>query len=59
MVDVAVSRLRAALADWIERARRGEGVVVTDRGTPVVRLVAVDSAPPAGAVSELVGEQCR
>jgi prevent-host-death family protein len=40
-----VSMLRAELADWIERARAGEEVVVTDRGTPVVRLVAVDTAP--------------
>jgi prevent-host-death family protein len=44
-VDVAVSTLRAELADWIERVRGGEEVVVTDRGTPVARLVAVDSAP--------------
>jgi prevent-host-death family protein len=44
-MDVAVSTLRAELADWIERARGGEEVVVTDRGTPVARLVAVDAAP--------------
>jgi prevent-host-death family protein len=44
-MDVAVSTLRAGLADWIERVRAGEEVVVTDRGIPVVRLVAVDSAP--------------
>jgi prevent-host-death family protein len=44
-MDVAVSTLRAELADWIERARRGEEVVVTDRGTPVARLIAVDTAP--------------
>lgn len=30
---------------WIERARSGEDVVITDRGTPVARLVAVDSTP--------------
>lgn len=44
-MDVAVSRLRAELAEWIERVRDGEEVVVTDRGTPVARLVAVDAAP--------------
>lgn len=44
-MDVAVSTLRAELADWVERARRGEEVVVTDRGIPVARLVGVDSAP--------------
>lgn len=44
-MDVPVSVLRAELADWIERVRAGEEVVVTDRGTPVARLVAVDAAP--------------
>lgn len=44
-MDVAVSTLRAELADWIERVRDGEEVVVTDRGTPVARLIAVDTAP--------------
>ena len=45
VMDVAVSRLRAELADWIERVRAGEEIVVTDRGTPVVRMVPVDTAP--------------
>ncbi|BBZ48342.1 hypothetical protein MHEI_00590 [Mycobacterium heidelbergense] len=45
VMQVAISTLRAELADWIERVRAGEEVVVTDRGTPVVRLVAVDTAP--------------
>jgi prevent-host-death family protein len=44
-MEVAVSTLRAELADWIERVRGGEEVVVTDRGTPVARLIAVDTAP--------------
>jgi len=44
-MEVGVSTLRAELADWIERVRGGEEVVVTDRGTPVARLVAVDAAP--------------
>ncbi|MDQ3344106.1 MAG: type II toxin-antitoxin system prevent-host-death family antitoxin [Actinomycetota bacterium] len=44
-MDVAVSTLRAELADWIERVRAGEEVVVTDRGRPVARLVSVDTAP--------------
>ncbi|MGL4174888.1 MAG: type II toxin-antitoxin system Phd/YefM family antitoxin [Dermatophilaceae bacterium] len=44
-MDVGVSVLRAEMSQWIQRARAGEEVVVTDRGTPVARLVAVDSAP--------------
>ena len=43
-VDVAISTLRAELSSWIERARAGEEIVVTDRGIPVVRLVPVESA---------------
>ena len=45
VVDVAISTFRAELSRWIERARAGEEVVVTDRGLPVVRVVPVDSAP--------------
>ncbi|MDP9117995.1 MAG: type II toxin-antitoxin system prevent-host-death family antitoxin [Actinomycetota bacterium] len=44
-MDVAVSALRADLSSWIERVRRGEEVVVTDRGIPVVRLLPVGTAP--------------
>ncbi|WNV74490.1 type II toxin-antitoxin system Phd/YefM family antitoxin [Geodermatophilus sp. DSM 44513] len=44
-MDVAISALRAELSHWIERARAGEEIVVTDRGTPVARLLPVDSAP--------------
>jgi prevent-host-death family protein len=44
-MEVAISTLRAELSSWIERARAGEEVVVTDRGTPVARLLAVDTAP--------------
>ena len=44
-MDIAVSVLRANLSEWIERARNGEEVVVTDRGTPVARLTPINSAP--------------
>ena len=44
-MDVAISKLRAELADWIERAREGEEIIVTERGIPVARLLSVDTAP--------------
>ena len=44
-MDVSISTLRAELATWIERARAGEEIVITDRGTPVARLLAIDTAP--------------
>ncbi|WP_179429443.1 type II toxin-antitoxin system Phd/YefM family antitoxin [Spelaeicoccus albus] len=44
-MDVTISRLRAELATWIERAQDGEEIVITDRGTPVARLSSVETAP--------------
>lgn len=44
-MDVSVSKLRAELASWIKRAQDGEEIIVTDRGTPVARLLSVDTAP--------------
>ena len=41
VMDVAVSDLRAHLSDWLERAREGQEVVVTDRGVPVARLLGI------------------
>jgi prevent-host-death family protein len=38
-MDVAVSELRAHLSEWVERARRGDEIVITDRGVPVARLL--------------------
>jgi prevent-host-death family protein len=40
-MDVAVSDLRAHLSEWLQRAREGEEVVVTDRGVPVARLLGI------------------
>lgn len=44
-MDVAITRFRAELQSWIARVQAGEEVVVTDRGTPVARLLPVDAAP--------------
>lgn len=51
VMEVPVSALRAELKSWIERARDGEDVVVTERGVPVARLTGVGSAD---LVSDLV-----
>jgi prevent-host-death family protein len=37
-MDVSVTDLRAHLSTWLERAREGDDVVITDRGVPVARL---------------------
>jgi prevent-host-death family protein len=38
-MDVAVTDLRAHLSEWLERAREGAELVITDRGVPVARLL--------------------
>ena len=43
-MDVSVSTLRAQLGDWVDRARAGEEIVVTDRGVPVARMVGLEAA---------------
>ena len=44
-MDVPVSELRANLREWLERAREGDEVVVTERGVPVARLLGIQTAP--------------
>ena len=43
-MEVSVSALRADLRQWIEAARTGEDVVITERGIPVARLSGIASA---------------
>jgi prevent-host-death family protein len=38
-MDVAVTDLRAHLSEWLDQARAGGEVVITDRGVPVARLL--------------------
>jgi prevent-host-death family protein len=45
VVDVAVSELRAHLGRFIDAARQGAEVVITERGRPVARIVAIDATP--------------
>lgn len=40
-MEVTVSTFRAQLKRWLERARDGEEVVVTDHGLPIARIVGV------------------
>lgn len=52
-MDVAVTDLRAHLGKWIDEARNGADVVITDRGMPVARIVALDASP---TIERLVSE---
>lgn len=52
-MDVAVTELRAHLSDWLERARGGDEVVITERGVPVARLLGLTAA---GTLQRLAAE---
>ena len=52
-MDVSVTELRAHLSDWLDRARTGGEVVITDRGIPVARLTAISGA---GTLERLTAE---
>lgn len=45
MADVGIAQLRRELSSWLDRARAGEEVVVTDRGRPVARLTGIGVTP--------------
>lgn len=52
-MDVAVTDLRAHLSEWLDRARAGGEVVITDRGVPVARLLGLSST---ATLERLTGE---
>ena len=55
MERVSIGRLKARLSEYLRRAKAGEGVVVTDRGRPVARLVGLEGeGAQQGRVTELV-----
>lgn len=49
MIEAGVRELKDHLSEYLRRVRRGERVVVTDRGRPVAALVAL----PQGEAAEL------
>ncbi|MCL8207483.1 MAG: type II toxin-antitoxin system prevent-host-death family antitoxin [Actinomycetia bacterium] len=47
MTTVGIRLLKSRLSEYVNRTRRGEVVVVTDRGKPVARLEPLDPADTA------------
>ena len=60
-MNVAISDLRAHLSEWLDRARRGEEVIVTDRGLPVARLLGLSSTATLDrlAAEGVIGRSAR
>lgn len=47
MTKIGVARLKAQLSRYLEVAKRGEEVVITERGRPVAKLVALEASERA------------
>jgi prevent-host-death family protein len=45
-VQVGVRQLRDELRRWLEAVRRGDEVIVTERGKPIARIIAASAPPP-------------
>ena len=44
-MEVGVRELRDNLSKWIARAKRGQDILITERGKPVARLTHVEESP--------------
>lgn len=45
MPEVGVKELKNSLSRYLRRARAGEVIDVTDRGTPIARIIPIGLAP--------------
>lgn len=54
MEKVGVRQLRTKLSYYLKKAKKGEGVVVTDRGTSIAVLLPAAEGPPEEALKRLV-----
>lgn len=55
-VEVGIRELRLHLSKYVARAKRGTEVVVTERGTPVARLVGIGEEDDDALYARLVRE---
>lgn len=49
-MNVGVRELKNRLSRYLERAKRGEDIIVTERGRPVAFLQRIESAEPSDSL---------
>ena len=49
MTRVGVARLKAELSRYLDAAKQGQEILITERGRPVARLVALRGSQRAGS----------
>lgn len=55
MKTASISYVKAHLSTLLDRVRRGQPVIITDRGTPIARLEPVTAAGSDAYLRSLVG----
>ena len=55
-MEVGIRELKARLSHYVDCVRKGETVVITDRGKPVARIEAIESPPLPEWFKRLVSE---
>jgi prevent-host-death family protein len=53
-MNVGIRALKDSLSAFVERARRGETVVITDRGVPVAEIQGLRPGGPTGELKDAV-----
>ena len=53
MEQAGIRRVKTYLSEYLRRVRRGETLIITERGTPIALLSPVDGIIPDGAMSLL------
>lgn len=51
-MEVGVRELRSRLSYWLDQARSGQPVIVTDRGRPIARLAGLGDPDPLARLIE-------
>lgn len=54
MIQAGVREIKDHLSEYLRRVRRGERVVITDRGRPIAALVALEEEAAGSAAWRLV-----
>lgn len=54
MIQAGVREMKDHLSEYLRRVRRGERVVITDRGRPVAALVGLEEEAAGGAAWSMV-----
>ncbi len=57
MKKAAVSELKASLSSYLAKVKKGEEVIVTDRGTPIAKLVPFRTEGPHASERERLARE--